>query len=188
VYRSYKNSSLTLTGKLDSSSGVAATGITVTAWGAPLNSTTFTKLASTTTDSAGHWALYTPKGVSRALRVEAAGALPSSTSGVVTVTERVLPSMSLSISSHHYARLTFSGYVTIAPLGTPGPRVQIEVHSASGWQDIGTPVRVGSNGGFSYHYTASTLLIGHSFAFRAMTPATYRWQAGLSPVEYAVIH
>ena len=190
VYRNYDNSGLTLTGRLTSSAGVDAPGITVTVWGAPLNSPSFTKLATTTTDSAGHWALYTQRGASRDLRVVAATAtLPaSSTPGLVTVTERVLPSISLHISSHRYATLVFSGFMTIEPLGTPRPMVQMQVDSASGWQSIGHRVRVAANGYYSYTYTASTLVIGDRFAFRTSTPAGPNWQPGLSPVAHAVIH
>ncbi|MGA2470678.1 MAG: hypothetical protein ABSG64_08310 [Solirubrobacteraceae bacterium] len=187
VYHSYENSELTLTGKLESSSGTAAPGITVTAWTAPPNSPSFTKLASTTTDSAGHWALYTPKGASRVLRVVAAGAPPTNTSGIVTVTETVSPTVSLHVASYRHAKLVFSGKVAISPLGNPRALVRFEVHSASGWQEIGTPVRVSANGNYSYTYSGSTLVIGHTFAFRVTVPATSRWKLGISPVRHAVV-
>jgi hypothetical protein len=61
------------------------------------------------------------------------------------------------------------------------------VHSASGWQPIGTPVRVASNGHYGYVYSGSPIVIGSRLAFRATTPPTTRWRPGFSPVRHAIV-
>jgi hypothetical protein len=188
VHRAYNHSALTLSGTLDSSSGVAAPGVTVSLWASPANGSTFSELEQTTTDGAGLWSLTAPAGSSRVLRVVAsAGALPTSAASSVSVTETVTPTLSLKVATPGRARLVFSGKLAISPLGAPRPLVLIEVHAASGWQAVGAPVRVAADGRYRYVYPSSPLLIGHRFAFRATTAATSLWQTGLSPVEQAVL-
>jgi len=188
VSRAYSRSALTLSGTLDDESGVAAPGVTVTAWASPENASTFSELASTTTDGAGRWTLEVPEGSSRVLNVVAGtAATPTGSPSTVSVTETVTPTLSLSIAAPGHAKLVFSGHIGISPLGTPRPLVFIEVKGPDGWQAVGSPVRVAANGHYRYVYASSPFTVGRRFDFRAVTPAAALWPTTNSRSLSAVV-
>ena len=138
--RTYGNSSLTMSGTLDDEAGVAAPGVSVTAWAKPTDGSAFSELAQTTTDGAGRWTLRLPKGSSRVVNIVAGtGATPASSASTVSLTETVTPTLSLSISTPGRAQLVFSGEIGISPLGTPRPLVFIEVQRPTRMADRRLP-------------------------------------------------
>jgi hypothetical protein len=187
VRRSYAKSALTFAGTLASAGGAPAGGVTVAVWAAPVNGTTYTQIVKTTTNSAGQWALAAPKGWSRVLRVVAGSALPTTAGSATSVTETVIPSLSLRIAALASPKFVFTGTLAGAPSGGPRPLVQIEVRQDGSWQPIGAAVKVTAHGQFRFVYPVSPLLVGHSFAFRAVTPATSLWALGTSAVRYTTV-
>ena len=188
VRRSFKHSALTFSGTLDSQAGVPAPGVPVAVWSSPPGGAGFSVLTQTTTDGAGRWSLVAPAGASRVLRVIAGtGALPSSAASAVSVTETVTPNLSLKIGAPGGAKLVFKGRIGISPLGSPRPLVFIEVKGPSGWQSVGSPVRVGANGRYRYVYASSPYTVGRRFVFRAVTPAVTLWPSTASRTTSAVV-
>jgi hypothetical protein len=186
--RAYGNSSLTMSGTLDDEAGVAAPGVTVTAWAKPADGSAFSELAQTTTDGAGRWTIRLPKGSSRLVNIVAGtGATPANSASTVSLTETVTPTLSLSILTPGRAQLVFSGEIGISPLGTPRPLVFIEVRSSRGWQTVGSPVRVNANGRYRYVYASSPFTVGRRFVFRAITPAAPLWPVTHSHARSAVV-
>ena len=187
--RRYAASSLTLSGTLENEAGVPAAGVTVALWARPVSGGPFVQLRRTTTTGTGGWSLQAPRGASRVLRIVAgAGGQPTSSPSVVSVTETVLPTLSLRVGTPGGARLVFSGRLAIAPLGVPLPLVIVEVRGPEGWQAVGAPVRVDRQGTYRYVYRSSPLTIGRRFAFRALTPAAALWAATVSPTHTAEVH
>ena len=82
----------------------------------------------------------------------------------------------------------FTGKLAIAPLGQPRPLVFIQTRGPDGWEEVGSPIRVGANGDFRYVYRSSPVTLGRSFSFRAATPATALWQPAQSRIHSAVVH
>jgi hypothetical protein len=190
VRRSFEHSSLALSGELRNAAGVAAPGVPVWLLAQEGNqpSGPVGVLAQTTTDGAGEWVLYAPRGPSRLLRiVSGAGAQAASARAGVGIGETVSPTLGLGVRTPGGARLVFSGRLAISPLGTPRPLVLIETRAGREWQAVGHPIRVRANGTYSYLYASSPLTLGRRFAFRAVTPATSLWQTGSSPVREAVV-
>ncbi len=179
VRRSYADSSLILSGTLTTPQGVVAPDVPVhlIAQNGNYRGGTETVLASTTTDAAGHWSLGAPKGPSRTLRV-VGGGQTSTTNTQATVKESVSPTLSLRVRDRTGGQLTFSGRVSVSPLGRPYPIVVIEA-SADGrhWQVVGREVRTNSQGAYRLFYSSPFSVGGH-FAFRAVTPETTLWLQG----------
>lgn len=188
VHRSYKRSAITLSGKLSTGTGATAIGVPVTLWTETAGSSAFTKLAQTTTSSTGTWTVSAPAGPSRVLRVvSGADAQPTSTTGVASITETVAPTLSLRIDSRGNLRLVFTGRLGITPLGSPRPLVFIEGLTSSGWQVVGSPVRVDSSGRYRYVYDLTPNALGRRFAFRAITPEVPEWTGAHSRTTSAVV-
>jgi len=182
--RAYSRSGLTFSGTLVNEAGVPASGVTVSLWAQPSSGGPFEQLAQTTSTGTGTWTLSAPRGASRLLRVLAgAGAQPSSAHSAVSVSETVVPSLTLRGTSPGGARLVFSGHLAIAPLGSPRPIVFVEVRGPEGWQAVGAPVRVGAGGDYRYVYRSSPFTIGRRFVFRAVTPATALWPEAASAMR-----
>jgi hypothetical protein len=189
VQRLYSRSALTLSGTLESTSGVAAPGVPVNVWAQPASGGNFTRLAHTTSNGAGAWTLTAPRGSSRLLRVVAgASATAASAADSVSVRETVTPVLSLHVATPGGGRIVFTGRLQVAPLGQPRPFVFIQTRGPDGWEEVGSPVRVGPHGEFDYVYRSSPLTLGRRFRFRAATPQTTLWQPAQSPVHSAVVH
>jgi len=189
VHRLYTRSALTLSGTLESTSGVAAPGVAVTVWAQPTSGGGFTKLAHTTSNGAGAWTLTAPPGSSRLLHVVAGtSATAASAADSVSVRETVTPVLSLQIATPGGGRIVFTGRLQVAPLGQPRPFIFIQTRGPDGWEEVGSPVRVGPQGNFDYVYHSSPLTLGRRFSFRAATPQTTLWQPAQSPVHSAVVH
>jgi hypothetical protein len=189
VQRLYNHSALTLSGTLESTSGVPAPGVPVIMWAQPAGGGSFTKLARTTSNGAGAWTLTAPAGPSRLLRVVAgANATAASAADSISVRETVTPVLSLHVATPGGGRIVFTGRLQVAPLGKPRPFVFIQTRGPDGWQEVGSPVRVGAHGSFDYVYRSSPLTLRRRFSFRAATPQTTLWQPAQSPVRSAVVH
>jgi hypothetical protein len=189
VERLYTRSALTLSGTLENASGAAAPGVAVSVWAQPASGGSFTRLARTTSNVAGAWTLTAPIGSSRLLRIVAgANATATSAAESVGVRETVTPLLSLHVATPGRGRIVFTGRLAIAPLGRPRPFVFIQTRGANGWEEVGSPVRVGAHGSFDYVYRSSPLTLGRRFSFRAATPQTTLWQAARSSIQSAVVH
>jgi len=189
VQRLYNHSALTLSGTLESTSGVAAPGVPVIVWAQPAGGGSFTKLARTTSNGAGAWTLIAPAGPSRLVRVVAgANATAASAADSVSVRETVTPVLSLHVATPGGGRIVFTGRLQVAPLAKPRPFVFVQTRGPDGWEEVGSPVRVGPHGSFDYVYRSSPLTLGRRFSFRAATPQTTLWQPAQSPVRSAVVH
>ena len=187
--RLYSHSSLKLSGTLNNASGVTAPDVPVALWQQPANGGAFTELAHTTTDGTGGWTLTAPPGSSRLLRVVAGvKAQAASATSSLSVRETVTPGLSLHVSTPGGGRIVFTGKLAIAPLGQPRPLVFMQTRGPDGWEEVGSPIRVDTNGDFRYVYTSSPVTLGRRFSFRAATPATALWQPAHSPVHSAVVH
>jgi hypothetical protein len=189
VLRLYNRSALRFAGTLKGSSGVAAPGVEVSLWAQPAAGGDFNEVAHTITNATGAWALTAPRGSSRLLRVVAgAKAQAASAASSVSVRETVTPVLTLHVTTPGGGRIVFSGRLAIAPLGAPRPLVFIQTHGPDGWEVVGSPIRVGLDGGFRYTYRSSPLTFGRSFSFRAVTPQTALWQAAQSQDHSAAVH
>ena len=82
----------------------------------------------------------------------------------------------------------FTGRLQVAPLGRPRPLIFVQTRGPNGWEEVGSPVRVGPNGNFDYVYRSSPLTLARRFSFRAATPQTTLWQPAQSPVQSEVVH
>jgi hypothetical protein len=123
------------------------------------------------------------------LRVVAgADATVASAADSVSVRETVTPLLSLHVATPGGRRIVFTGSLRVAPLARPRPFVFIQTRGPDGWEEVGSPVRVGANGRFDYVYRSSPLTLGRRFRFRAATPQTTLWQLAESPVQSAVVH
>jgi hypothetical protein len=189
VRRSYDRSAVRLGGLLETASGVAAPGVPVALWARPASGGDFRRLARTTTDGTGAWALTAPRGPSRLLRVVAGThARAASAASSASVRETVTPMLTLHVATPGGGRIMFTGQLAIAPLGQPRPLVFIQTRGPHGWQVVGSPVRVAPNGRFHYVYRSSPLTLGRRFSFRATTPQTALWQPAHSTVQTAAVH
>jgi hypothetical protein len=179
VRRSYAESALTLSGTLTTPQGAVAPDVPVRLLGRDGETPgAETVLASTTSDAAGHWSLAAPKGPSRTLRIGYGQANAATTQGGTTIKESVSPTVSLRIRDQTGGRLSFTGRVSVTPLGRPHPIVVIEA-SADGrhWQIVGHQVRTDGEGVFRLSYSSAPS-VGGRFAFRASTPETSLWLQG----------
>jgi hypothetical protein len=188
VRRLYNRSSLRFAGTLKDSSGVAAPGVPVSLWAQPAAGGEFSEVAHTIANAAGAWTLTAPRGSSRLLHI-VAGAKAQAASAVnsVSVRETVTPLLTLHVTTPGGGRIVFSGRLAIAPLGAPRPLVFIQTRGPDGWEVVGSPIRVGTDGTFRYVYRSSPLTLGRRFSFRAVTPQTALWQAAQSQDHSAVI-
>jgi len=188
ITRPYNDSAVQLAGTVKTQAGAAASGVPITLWAKAANSGTYKQLAHTTTNSSGAWTLKAPPGPSRLLSVTTGlPEPPVRANAAVSVRETVTPTLSLNVATPGSATLIFTGQLSIAPLGKPRPLVIIETPGPSGWEAVGTPIRVDQHGRFRYAYRSSPLTLNRSFQFRAVTPATALWQRGQSPDRTAVI-
>ncbi len=190
VRRTYADSSLTLSGTLTTPQGAVAPDVPIELLAHEGSGTGGAErvLASTTTDAGGHWSLIAPKGPSRTLRVSYSQADTASVQAATTIKESVNPTMSLRIHDQHRGRLTFTGTVSVSPLGHPLPLVLIEA-SGDGrhWQTVGREVRTNSHGEYKLSYS-SPLSVGGRFAFRAITPETSLWSQGDTGSRWVKVH
>jgi len=185
VRRSYADSALTLSGTLTTPQGAVAPDVPVHLFARDGSGAgAETMLASTTTDAAGHWSLTAPKGPSRALRIGYGQASAANAPANSTVKESVSPTMSLRMRDRAGGRLSFTGRVSVSPLGRPYPIVVVEA-SADGrhWQIVGHQVRTDSAGVFHLSYS-SAASVGGRFAFRASTPETSLWLQGSTKPQW----
>ncbi len=185
VRRSYADSALTLSGTLTTPQRTVAPDVPVHLLGHDgSGSGTGTVLASTTSDAAGHWSLTAPKGPSRTLRIGYGQGSVASTQAGISIKESVSPTMSLRINDQTGGLLSFTGRVSVSPLGHPHPIVVIEA-SADGhhWQIVGHATRTNNHGIFHLPYSSPTAVGGH-FAFRASTPETSLWLQGKTGLRW----
>jgi hypothetical protein len=184
VRRSYADSALTLSGTLTTPQDAVAPDVPVHLFAREGDSGTETMLASTTSDAAGHWSLTAPKGPSRTLRIGYGQASAATTQAGSTVKESVSPTMRLRIRDQTGGQLSFTGRVSVSPLGRPYPIVVIEASSdGRHWQIVGHQTRTDSAGVFHLSYS-STFSVGGRFAFRASTPETSLWQQGSTKTRW----
>jgi hypothetical protein len=190
VSRSYEDSALTLSGQLRDSAGAPAPGVTVSLVAQEGNhpAGALVVLAHAITNTAGEWDLDAPKGPSRELRILYGAVTAGRAQDAVAIRETVRPSLRLRVETPGGGRIVFSGRLSISPMGSPRPLVTIETKAGDEWEAVGHAVRVGANGSYRYVYRSSPLTLGRRFAFRAQTPETSLWQAGISPTREAVIH
>jgi len=187
VRRSWRRSSLTLSGALRNSTGTPVPGVAMTLLGEYAGQTARAVLAHTTTDAGGRWVLTAPRGPSRRLTVVyGAGAQSASALGGVTIREIVTPGLSLTVRAIGKGQLRFTGRLSIKPLGTPRPLVIIKARRGRTWQSVGQPVRVDGSGAFRLVYDAADY-VGGSYAFRATAPGTSLFDTGISPVRRQVV-
>ncbi len=190
VRHTYADSSLTLSGTLTTPQGAVAPDVPIELLAREGSGTRGTEkvLASTTTDAGGHWSLIAPRGPSRTLRVSYNQASAASVQAGTTIKESVSPTMSLRIHDQHGGRLTFTGTVSVSPLGHPLPLVLIEA-SGDGrhWQTVGREVRTNTHGDYKLSYP-SPLSVGGRFAFRAITPETPLWLQGNTGTRWVKVH
>jgi hypothetical protein len=190
IRRSYADSALALSGELRNPAGVPAANVTVSLLaqdGNPADGPPVV-VAHTTSNAAGEWALHAPKGPSRLLRIVYGSTANDTNVGTgVTLSEIVSPTLGLSVRAPGGARLVFSGKLAISPVGSPRPLVLIETKVGDEWEAVGHAVRVSRNGTYRYEFRSSPLTLGRRFAFRAQTPQTSLWQAGVSPTRTAVV-
>ncbi len=185
VRRSYANSTLTLSGTLTTPQGAVAPDVPMHLFARDGSSSgTETMLATTTSDAAGHWSLTAPKGASRTLRLGYGQASAANTPTSIAIRESVSPTMKLHIRDRAGGQLSFSGQVSVGPLGRPYPIVVIEA-SADGrhWQIVGHQARANSTGAFHLSYSSSAA-VGGRFAFRASTPETGLWLASATRTRW----
>jgi len=183
VRRRYARSALQLSGTLrNSSSGIPAPGVAVTLLARNADQSAPQILARTTSDAAGHWVLNAPKGPSRALTIT----YGSGTNGAVTITETVTPTLSLRVSALGRGRLKFTGRLSVRPLGSPRPLIVIQARNGTRWQAVGSAVRVKPNGTYTLTYNGGRNVIGGSYAFRALAPATALFSSATSQVKRKV--
>ncbi len=186
---SYAHSSLTLTGTLTTPQGVVAPDVPVQLEAREGNypGGAETVLASTTTDAAGHWSLTAPKGASRTLRVGYGQASAASIQAATAVKESVSPTISLWVHDRRGGRLSFTGQVSVSPLGRPYPIVVIEASSdGRHWQVVGHALRTDGHGAYRLSYS-SPLSVGGRFAFRASTPETTLWLRGETALRWVTV-
>ncbi len=190
IRRSYQNSALTLSGQLRNAANAPAPGVTVSLVAKDGNQPTgaLVVLAHTITNTAGEWELDAPKGPSRELRILYGAVTASRAEDAVAIRETVRPSLGLHVETPGGGRIVFSGRLAISPMGSPRPLVTIETQVGREWEAVGHAVRVNANGAYRYVYRSSPLTLGRRFAFRAQTPETSLWQAGVSPTREAVVH
>lgn len=190
VRRTYADSSLTFSGTLATPQGAVAPDVPIELLVREGTGTGGAEkmLASTTTDAGGDWSLIAPRGPSRTLRVSYSQASAASVQASTTIKESVDPTMSLRIHDQHGGRLTFTGTVSVSPLGHPLPLVLIEA-SGDGrhWQTVGREVRTNSHGDYKLSYS-SPLSVGGRFAFRAITPETALWLQGATGTRWVKVH
>jgi hypothetical protein len=190
VRRTFASSALTLSGEVRDAAGTPAPNVTVSLVAQEGNPPrgSLVVLARTTSNAAGEWVLHAPKGPSRLLRIVYGNTANAARAGAgVAISEMVSPVLALHVHSPDGALLVFSGHVAITPLGPPRPLVTIETRAADGWETVGHAVRVAANGTYRYAFQSSPLTLGRRFAFRAQTPQTNLWQAGISPIHEAVV-
>jgi hypothetical protein len=190
VHRSYADSSLTLSGTLTTPQGAVAPDVPVHLLAREGNypGGTETVSASTATDAAGHWSLTAAKGPSRVLRVISSQASSASTQAATAVKESVSATISLRVHDQNGGRLSFTGRVSVSPLGRPRPIVVIEASSdGHRWQIVGHDVRTNSQGIYHLSYS-SPFSVGGRFAFRASTPETSLWLQGYTGPRSIQIH
>ena len=114
VERSFEHSAVSLSGTVTNSAGAAAPGVPVRLWeraGSVGNEGARTEVASTVTDTKGHWVLTAPAGPSRALSVSCGGQAQAATVNAInTVVEVVRPTLSsLRVETGGRGHLTFTG-------------------------------------------------------------------------------
>jgi hypothetical protein len=190
ISRSYQNSALTLSGQLRDAANAPAPGVSVSLLAEEGNEPagTFTVLAHAITNAAGEWVLHAAKGPSRQLRILYGADTIVGAQNAVAIKETVHPTLGLNVSTPGGGRIVFSGRMAIGPIGSPRPLVTIETELGHEWEIVGHAIRVNANGTYRYVYRSSPLTLGRRFAFRAQTPATSLWQAGISPIRKAVVH
>jgi hypothetical protein len=92
--------------------------------------------------------------------------------------------MRLRIRDQTGGQLSFTGKVSVSPLGRPYPIVVIEASSdGRHWQIVGHQTRTNSDGVFHLSYT-SAFSVGGRFAFRASTPETSLWLQGSTKTRW----
>jgi hypothetical protein len=171
MQRSYLYSSFVLSGSLLDGSGnpVRATvfihawpyaGGAVPAW-------------ITHTDSRGHYVFRVPRGPSRLVAVNAAGAAQF-------IHETVTAGLWLKVTSYRNRRLVFSGGVLVDRSAAMPPFVLLQDDTPSGWRTFGVAVPNPRSHWFRYTYRADRSTEGYTFAFRLRSSATAAWGTGTS--------
>jgi hypothetical protein len=182
VRRAFSRSALTLSGSLRTSAGLPAPGVAMTLLAQNGRQGTAVAVARTVTDAAGHWVLTAPRGPSRMLTI----AYGSTRKPGVTISQTVRAGLTLSVRPLGQGRLRFTGRLRVAPLGAPRPLVVIQARNGRRWQNVGRNVRVSPTGRFALTYDGGRRILGGSYAFRAVAPATRLFSAGVSPIRRVV--
>jgi hypothetical protein len=183
VRRAWRRSSLTLSGTLRNSAGVPAPGVPVTLTAQNGRQGVRVVVAHATSDAGGHWVLRAPRGPTRTLRIT----YGSASKRAIAINETVTPTITLTIRPLGDRRLRFSGRLHVRPLGAPLPIVVIQARNGRHWQNLARNVRVNATGNFTLIYNGPSEVVGYTFAFRAVAPATRLFATGISPITKTVI-
>jgi len=187
VRRGWASSALTLSGTLRNAAGVPAPAVIVTLFARNIGQPSVRPVARATTDAAGHWVLAAPRGPSRLLAISYGEQPDPAAASAIKIHQTVTPGVTLRVQALGNARLRFSGRVRIKPLGTPRPLVVIQTRIGRKWQGVGRTVRVSPTGSYTVAYAGIRDIIGTSFVFRAVTPATRSFATGISPIRRKVV-
>jgi hypothetical protein len=172
VQRSFVGSQLVLSGLVLTPGGARAPGVTVLVLSSSAGGPE-ALVAQATSDGTGGFRLEVPRGPSRTLRLVAGASS-------VQIAESVSPTVTLHARALGAARVLFTGSVKISPLGDPRPLLFLEDKLPRGWTTTGPRVRVGPRGGFHVVVAESPLTEGNRYTFKAVSPATNLWTAGVS--------
>lgn len=168
--RALGRSTVTLKGRLTSTTGAAISGAQVKLLQQIVGSAAVTQIASTTTSANGSWSLKAPAGASRLLQVAFySHTLDNVPASSLDFHENVQGAVSM--HAPHRARLgralVFSGRLAGGYVPAGGESVQMEIFYGGRWRTIEV-LPTNSAGRWSYKYVF-TLGVGTSYLFRAVT-------------------
>jgi|GEM_PF-2816102 len=167
--KALKRSTVTLTGRLASTTGTPIKGAQVKLLQQIVGAATATQVATATTGADGSWSLKAPSGPSRLLRVafysHTLDLLPAAT---LDFHENVPASISIHAPRHVALGqfFIFSGQLTGGYIPAGGEEVQVQIKYGGHWRELQL-VDTNSRGKWTYRY-AFTLEPGTKWAFRAI--------------------
>ncbi len=167
--KALKHSTVTLTGRLTTTSGAPIKDAQVKLLQQIVGSVSVTPVATATTTADGSWSLKAPAGPSRLLRVafysHTLDAVPAAT---LDFHENVPATISIHAPRHVNLGqfFTFSGQLTGGYIPAGGEEVQVQINYGGRWRELQL-VDTNSRGQWKYRY-AFTLEPGTRWAFRAI--------------------